>query len=123
MINEDKTEAIMIERQRSNWYLTVTIQREITEQVEQFVFLGGLVTADDGNEKDTQDKGELVALHKHWEKWKGFYSFSSSFSIYTSIFLIAPIPILRSSSCSSIRLFLSSSEFSATFTGLQIDVR
>ena len=51
MINAEKTKTMVIEKTKET-PITINIQGEAIEQVEQFVYLGGLINADGSNEKD-----------------------------------------------------------------------
>ena len=51
MINWEKTKTMIIEKIKET-PLSINIQGENIEQVEQFVYLGGLINADGSNEKD-----------------------------------------------------------------------
>ena len=51
MINAEKTKTMLVEK-RKKTPLSINIQGENIEQVEQFVYLGGLINADGSSEKD-----------------------------------------------------------------------
>ena len=53
MINAEKTKTMVIEKTKET-PISINIQGEAIEQVEQFVYLGGLINADGSNEKDIQ---------------------------------------------------------------------
>jgi hypothetical protein len=101
-INIDKTKVMAVEKKR-NKELHINISGKEVEQVDKFVYLGGLITANGSNEEDIQRRIGLTSqafgkLNKIWRS-KGITK-NTKIRIYET--LIKPI-LLYGSECWTIR--------------------